>query len=72
MNDLFGFVEKLQDSIETRVTDEQIELISAEFKKFDKNNDGKLNREEYFTMFREDNVLLRKKHIKCFVRAKKF
>jgi Ca2+-binding EF-hand superfamily protein len=67
LNELFSLVEKLNDKIESTVTDEQIELIKALFKKLDKNNDNKLSREEFFSMLKEDRVMLRKKHIKCFV-----
>lgn len=50
-----------------KISDDQIEAIKSEFKKFDTNNDNKLSKKEYYIMLRTDGTNLNEKHIKSFV-----
>jgi Ca2+-binding EF-hand superfamily protein len=50
-----------------KISNDQIEAIKAEFKKFDTNNDNKLSKKEYYIMLRTDGANLNEKHIKSFV-----
>jgi Ca2+-binding EF-hand superfamily protein len=50
-----------------KISNDQIEAIKAEFKKFDTNNDNKLSKKEYYIMLRTDGTNLNEKHIKSFV-----
>ena len=60
----------LISKFKSKITQEQIDNIIAEFEKFDTDNNGKLTKKEYYIMLKKDGQNLKANHLKSFVRIK--